>query len=66
MTDATGQARDSNIGHFGPGAFGAEAIKILRMAIYMGAGLSVMYANHALAAFGQFKSQQGEPSVGAG
>lgn len=57
MTDATGQARDSNIGHFGPGAFGAEAIKILRMAIYMDAGLPVMYANHALAAFGKFKSQ---------
>jgi len=36
------------------------------MAIYMGASLSVMYANHALAVFGQFKSQQGEPSVGAG
>ena len=57
MTDAIGHARDSNIGHFGPGACGAEVIKILRMAIYMGAGLPVMYANDALAAFGQFKSQ---------
>ena len=36
------------------------------MAIYMGAGLSVMYANLALAVFRQLKSQQGKSPVGAG
>ena len=35
------------------------------MAIYMDAGQSVIYVNHSLAVFGQFKSQQGEISVGA-
>jgi hypothetical protein len=35
------------------------------MAIYMGAGPSVMYVNDALAAFEQFESHLGEPSVGA-
>ena len=35
------------------------------MAIYMGAGPSVMYVNYVLAAFEQFESHQGEPSVGA-
>jgi len=35
------------------------------MVIYLDAGLLVIYMNHSLAVFGQFKSQQGEPSVGA-
>jgi len=48
------------------GASRAEVIEALFMAIYTGAARSVMYANQALAVFGQFKSQQGEPSVGAG
>jgi AhpD family alkylhydroperoxidase len=36
------------------GATRDEVIETLGMAIYMGAGPSVMYASHALAAFGQF------------
>ena len=40
-------------------------IETLGMAIYIGAGPSVMYASHALEAFGQFKNQNGKPSVTA-
>lgn len=36
------------------GASEAEVTETLGMAIYMGAGPSVMYATHALEAFGQF------------
>jgi AhpD family alkylhydroperoxidase len=38
------------------GASRDEVIETLGMAIYMGAGPSVMYASHALDAFEQFKS----------
>jgi len=42
------------------GASRDEILETLGMAIYMGAGPSVMYASHALAAFGQFaKAQDG-------
>ena len=37
------------------GASRAEMLETLSMAIYMGAGPSVMYASHALGAFNQFK-----------
>ena len=37
------------------GATRAEVTEALGMAIYMGAGPSVMYASHALEAFEQFK-----------
>jgi AhpD family alkylhydroperoxidase len=47
------------------GASQDEVIETLGMAIYMGAGPSVMYASHALEAFGQFKNQDGKPSVTA-
>jgi len=36
------------------GASREEVAEVLGMAIYMGAGPSVMYASHALEAFGQF------------
>ena len=36
------------------GASEEEVTEVLGMAIYMGAGPSVMYASHALEAFGQF------------
>lgn len=36
------------------GASRGEILETLGMAIYMGAGPSVMYASHALAAFGEF------------
>ena len=39
---------------FDQGATEAEVIETLGMAIYMGAGPSVMYASHALQAFHQF------------
>jgi AhpD family alkylhydroperoxidase len=42
------------------GASRDEVIETLGMAIYMGAGPSVMYASHALEAFGQFKDQAGK------
>jgi AhpD family alkylhydroperoxidase len=45
------------------GASKEEVLETLGMAIYMGAGPSVMYATHALEAFGQFadaKAAQGE------
>jgi AhpD family alkylhydroperoxidase len=38
------------------GATENEVTEVLGMAIYMGAGPSVMYANHALEAFSQFKN----------
>jgi len=37
------------------GASADEVTEVLGMAIYMGAGPSVMYASHALEAFAQFK-----------
>jgi AhpD family alkylhydroperoxidase len=40
------------------GATRKELSETLGMAIYMGAGPSVMYANHALAAFDQFTSTE--------
>jgi len=39
------------------GATKEEVLETLGMAIYMGAGLSVMYASHALEAFTQFDAQ---------
>jgi len=42
-----------------------KVIETLEMAIYMGAGPSVMYSSHALEAFGQFKNRDGKPSVTA-
>lgn len=45
------------------GASQEEVAETLGMAIYMGAGPSVMYANHALEAYAQFKSQT--PSASA-
>jgi AhpD family alkylhydroperoxidase len=40
------------------GATREEILETLGMAIYMGAGPSVMYASHALAAFNQFAAGQ--------
>jgi AhpD family alkylhydroperoxidase len=40
-----------------------EVMETLGMAIYMGAGPSVMYANHALEAFEQFKAATAKPAV---
>ncbi len=42
------------------GASREEILETLGMAIYMGAGPSVMYASHALEAFGQFNAAKGE------
>jgi AhpD family alkylhydroperoxidase len=42
------------------GASREEVIEALAMAIYMGAGPSVMYASHALEAFGQFEKAAAE------
>ena len=39
------------------GASEAEVLETMGMAIYMGAGPSVMYASHALEAFGQFSAR---------
>lgn len=39
------------------GACRDEVLETLGMAIYMGAGPSVMYASHALEAFGQFEAE---------
>ncbi len=39
------------------GASPQEVTEVLGMAIYMGAGPSVMYASHALQALGQFEPQ---------
>ena len=47
------------------GATREEVTETLGMAIYMGAGPSVMYASHALAAFTQFDAEKtAQPSVG--
>ena len=40
------------------GATESEVAETLGMAIYMGAGPSVMYASHALEAFAQFRKQE--------
>lgn len=40
------------------GASQDEVLETLGMAIYMGAGPSVMYASHALEAFSQFQTQE--------
>ena len=47
------------------GASREEVTEALGMAVYMGAGPSVMYATHALDAFPQFESQNAAPSVNA-
>src|SRR5438270_13335808 len=44
------------------GASEEEVTEVLAMAIYMGAGPSVMYASHALEAFRQFASTASKPS----
>jgi AhpD family alkylhydroperoxidase len=44
------------------GASEDEVIEALGMAIYMGAGPSVMYASHALEAFAQFTADAAKPS----
>lgn len=48
------------------GASRDEVVETLGMAIYMGAGPSVMYASHALEAFGQFKDRSDNPSSAVG
>ena len=48
------------------GASREEVLEALGMAIYMGAGPSVMYANHALEAFAQYANkaaEQGNPGA---
>ena len=45
------------------GASREEIMETLGMAIYMGAGPSVMYANHALEAFEQFKTASAKPAL---
>ena len=45
------------------GASRDEVMETLGMAIYMGAGPSVMYANHALEAFEQFKAAIAKPAL---
>ena len=47
------------------GASREEVLETLGMAIYMGAGPSVMYANHALEAFDQFKNAAAKPITAA-
>jgi AhpD family alkylhydroperoxidase len=47
------------------GATREEVMETLGMAIYMGAGPSVMYASHALAAFTQFDAEKTAPAPGA-
>jgi AhpD family alkylhydroperoxidase len=42
------------------GATREEILETLGMAIYMGAGPSVMYASHALAAFTQFDAEKNQ------
>ena len=44
------------------GATKEEISETLGMAIYMGAGPSVMYASHALEAFTQFEASTAKPS----
>jgi AhpD family alkylhydroperoxidase len=45
------------------GASREEIADVLGMAIYMGAGPSVMYASHALEAFTQFETENAKTSV---
>jgi len=45
------------------GASREEVIETLGMAIYMGAGPSVMYATHALEAFGQFEAGKAQSAA---
>jgi AhpD family alkylhydroperoxidase len=45
------------------GASEQEVTETLGMAIYMGAGPSVMYASHAMEAFGQFSKEAGRAAV---
>jgi AhpD family alkylhydroperoxidase len=45
------------------GASRDEVLETLGMAVYMGAGPSVMYANHALEAFEQFKNATAKPAL---
>ena len=45
------------------GATKDEVSETLGMAIYMGAGPSVMYASHALEAFAQFEKQSETPAA---
>ena len=47
------------------GASREEVLETLGMAIYMGAGPSVMYANHALDAFEQYKNPVTTPATTA-
>jgi AhpD family alkylhydroperoxidase len=47
------------------GASQDEVLETLGMAIYMGAGPSVMYASHALEAFGQFKAEKAQAAGSA-
>ena len=47
------------------GASRDEVLETLGMAVYMGAGPSVMYANHALDAFEQFKAATAKPAMAA-
>jgi AhpD family alkylhydroperoxidase len=47
------------------GATRAEVIEALGMAIYMGAGPSVMYASHAIEAFEQYNKPVVAPAVTA-
>jgi AhpD family alkylhydroperoxidase len=47
------------------GATREQVAEALGMAIYMGAGPSVMYASHALEAFAQFASQKAMPPLTA-
>jgi AhpD family alkylhydroperoxidase len=44
------------------GASREEVLETLGMAIYMGAGPSVMFANHALEAFSQFAAEKLQPA----
>jgi AhpD family alkylhydroperoxidase len=46
------------------GASQEELLETLGMAIYMGAGPTVMYASHALEAFSQFKAKEKPALVG--
>jgi AhpD family alkylhydroperoxidase len=48
---------------FEQGASEAEVTEALGMAIYMGAGPSVMYASHALEAFNQFAKEAGSAAI---
>jgi AhpD family alkylhydroperoxidase len=47
------------------GASRAEVLETLGMAVYMGAGPSVMYASHAIDAFEQFTNAATKPMVTA-